>query len=318
LVGRTSRTGSRRLRPDHPVDVRRTLRPLGHGALDPTMRVRDAHGTLALRTPLGPATLHIAAAGSAGTGEIVATAWGPGTEWALDQAPALAGCDDHATGFAPADRRVAAVWQRFPGARMGRTGLVTAAVLAVIPGQRVATEAAARSFGSVVRRWGEPAPGPDEVARGLWVQPDPAVLAALPYTELHPLDIERRRAEALRRVAASAGWLDALADADAGVPPAEARERMMARLPGVGPWTAASAAAVALGDPDAVAVGDLHLKNIISWWLAGEARGTDERMLELLEPYAGHRGRVCRLAIVARVAPPRRGPRRAVPRISRL
>ena len=37
-----------------------------------------------------------------------------------------------------------------------------------------------------------------------------------------------------------------------------------------------------------------HLKNMIAHNLAGEARGTDERMLELLEPYAGQRGRVVR------------------------
>jgi 3-methyladenine DNA glycosylase/8-oxoguanine DNA glycosylase len=46
-----------------------------------------------------------------------------------------------------------------------------------------------------------------------------------------------------------------------------------------------------------VAVGDLHLPHIVSWTLAGERRGSDERMLELLEPYRGHRGRVIRLLL---------------------
>ena len=49
-----------------------------------------------------------------------------------------------------------------------------------------------------------------------------------------------------------------------------------------------------MGDPDAVAVGDYHLKNVVGYALAGEARATDERMLELLTPYAGQRGRVIR------------------------
>jgi len=313
LSGSTERTGTRRLRPDHPVDLRRTLRPIGHGALDPTLRVHDEQGTLALRTPAGPATLHLAT--EPGSGEIVATAWGAGTDWALDRAAAVAGCEDHATDFAPADRRIGELWRRHPGIRMGHTGLVTAALLAVVPGQRVTTDDAARSFRAVVRRWGEPAPGPALVADGLWVQPDPAVLARLPYAELHPLGIERRRAETLRRIAASSARLDALAEP--GVPAAEARRRM-ALLPGVGPWTVGLAAAVALGDPDAVAVGDLHLKDIVCWLLAGEPQGTDERMLELLAPYAGHRGRVCRLAVIAGGAPRRRGPGRRNPRISRL
>jgi 3-methyladenine DNA glycosylase/8-oxoguanine DNA glycosylase len=307
LSGGAERTGTRRLRPDHPVDLRRTLRALGHGGLDPTLRVTEGRGTLALRTPLGPATLDLAA--SVGIGEIVASAWGAGAEWALDQAPAIAGCDDHALGFAPTDRRVALLWRRYAGARLGRTGLVTAALLAVVPGQRVTTDDAARSFRSLVQRWGQPAPGP----AGLWVSPDPAVLAAVPYVELHPLGIERRRAETLRRIAASAARLDALAD----VPADEAR-RQMALLPGVGPWTVGTAAAVALGDPDAVAVGDLHLKHIVCWLLAREPRGTDERMLELLAPYTGHRGRVCRLATVAGITLPRRAPGRPTPRIAHL
>jgi 3-methyladenine DNA glycosylase/8-oxoguanine DNA glycosylase len=64
---------------------------------------------------------------------------------------------------------------------------------------------------------------------------------------------------------------------------------------GVGPWTAARIGLIALGDPDAVAVGDLHLPHLVTSALAGEPRGSDERMLELLEPFRGQRGRVIRL-----------------------
>jgi 3-methyladenine DNA glycosylase/8-oxoguanine DNA glycosylase len=66
---------------------------------------------------------------------------------------------------------------------------------------------------------------------------------------------------------------------------------------------------VALGDPDAVSVGDYHLPSQVAWALAGERSGTDDRMLELLEPYRGHRGRVLRLLAAGGVFPPRRGPR---------
>ena len=41
------------------------------------------------------------------------------------------------------------------------------------------------------------------------------------------------------------------------------------------------------GDPDAVSVGDYHIPNMVAWALAGDARGTDEHMLELLAPFAG-------------------------------
>jgi hypothetical protein len=52
--------------------------------------------------------------------------------------------------------------------------------------------------------------------------------------------------------------------------------------------------------------------------LAGEARGTDERMLELLSPWRGQRGRLCRLVLSAGVSPPRYGPRLPMHRIRDL
>jgi 3-methyladenine DNA glycosylase/8-oxoguanine DNA glycosylase len=76
-------------------------------------------------------------------------------------------------------------------------------------------------------------------------------------------------------------------------------------------------ALVALGDADAVSVGDYHLPHLTSWALAGEARGSDERMLELLEPYRGHRGRVLRLLTVSGLVVPRFGPRLPLRQIER-
>ena len=63
------------------------------------------------------------------------------------------------------------------------------------------------------------------------------------------------------------------------------------------------------GDGDAVSVGDFHIPNTVAWALAGEARGTDARMLELLEPFRGHRGRVCMLLESAGIGAPKFGPR---------
>jgi 3-methyladenine DNA glycosylase/8-oxoguanine DNA glycosylase len=92
------------------------------------------------------------------------------------------------------------------------------------------------------------------------------------------------------------------------MPIADAYTRLQA-FPGIGPWTAAEVALVALGDPDAVSVGDFHLKNGVCWALAGEPRGTDERMLELLEPWRGNRARVIRLLGLGIGGAPRFGPR---------
>ena len=98
---------------------------------------------------------------------------------------------------------------------------------------------------------------------------------------------------------------------------ASARRRLRA-LPGVGAWTAAEVALVALGDADAVPIGDYHLPHMVAWNLAGEPRATDERMLELLEPFAGHRGRVIRLLTLGGAGAPRFGPRMQLRSIRRI
>jgi len=139
------------------------------------------------------------------------------------------------------------------------------------------------------------------------------VLAATPYWVFHPWGVEQRRAETVIRAARHASRLEEAV----AMAPADAQRRLTA-LPGMGAWTAAEIAVVALGDPDAVSVGDYHLRNLVSWALAGEPRGTDERMLELLEPYRGHRARVVQLLELAGIAAPRRGPRLALSPIARL
>jgi 3-methyladenine DNA glycosylase/8-oxoguanine DNA glycosylase len=83
-------------------------------------------------------------------------------------------------------------------------------------------------------------------------------------------------------------------------------------VPGVGVWTAAETAQRALGDADAVSVGDYHLAAFVGWALTGE-RTDDAGMLALLEPYRGHRYRAVRMLELHVPPQPRRGPR-AVPR----
>jgi 3-methyladenine DNA glycosylase/8-oxoguanine DNA glycosylase len=74
----------------------------------------------------------------------------------------------------------------------------------------------------------------------------------------------------------------------------------------------------AFGDPDAISVGDFHIPNSVAWALAREPRADDARMLELLEPYRGQRGRVQRLLEVGRITAPRYGPRMSPRRIAAI
>ena len=261
---------------------------------------RRVGGTLRLAGRFGDAAFQLEL--HAVPGGVEADAWGGGAVAALDGLPALVGEHDDARGFDPTHKALRHVWRTHPGMRIGATDRPLDALIVAILAQKVTTTETGRSLQALARHHGEPAPGPD----GLWVLPTAGTLARMAYHDFHPLGIERRRAETIVRIARSASRIGAAA--------AEGSERLdatLTALDGIGPWTSALVRDRALGDPDAVPVGDYHLPNAVAWFLAGEPRATDERMLELLEPYTGHRGRVLRLLKLSGVKPPKYGPRSA-------
>ena len=263
------------------------------------MRLTMSRAARATRTADGPATIDVRVVGQ----ELRAEAWGAGADRLLASLPALVGLDDDRSGFEPRLHPVVArLAVLHPGLRLPRTSSVLEALVPAILEQKVTATEAFRAFRGLVLVHGEAAPGP----LPLRLPPTAATLAGLPYHAYHPLGIERRRAELIRRVAADADHLEALVE---GLPAvAEGRLRS---YPGIGPWTAAEVRLRAFGDPDAVSVGDFHLPSLVGWILAGERRADDARMLELLEPWRGHRARVIRLLEVSGLGPARRGPRLA-------
>ncbi|MCU1351363.1 MAG: 3-methyl-adenine glycosylase [Acidimicrobiales bacterium] len=283
-----------------PIDLGRSLRPLAHGRHDPTVRFAADGVWRATRTAAGAATVHYAV--DAVRREIVVEAWGDGAELALEQAPAVVGATDDHASFRPEHPILARLVHDHPGLRIPRTAAVVEALVPAVLEQRVTTFEAQRSFRDLVKCYGEPAPGPAD----LHLPPDPEVLAGVAYYDLHVLGVEKKRADTVRRVAGNARRLDATA-----LLPVEVARARLTEVVGVGAWTAGIVALVAFGDPDAVPIGDLHLPGMVTWALTGEAIDDDDVMLEVLAPYAGHRGRVIRLIGTAGLHPPRRAPRYA-------
>ena len=282
-----------------PIDLFPTFQPLRRGPADPTTRLDRNGVSRASRGPAGDFTIRFESEPDG----IRAEAWGPGAEWAIDIAPKLVGAGDDWSTFEPKHPLVRDLHRRMTGVRFPSWPTVAEILVPTILEQKVIASTAKQAYRKLCLFYGERAPGPLK----LWLPPAPKVLAALPYYEFHPLGVEKRRAGIVKEVCARAGRLDQVADL-----PAEQRRNRLEAIFGVGAWTSAEVARIAWGDPDAVSVNDFHLPHIVSWALAGEARGTDERMLELLEPYRGQRARAVRLIEAAGLTAPKFGPRLAV------
>lgn len=287
------------VRPRLPVDLRATLGGLRRGARDRSTVFDGAGVWRAFNTPAGPATLRLAPRPG---GEVEATAWGAGAEWALAGAPDLMGARDHLDGWAPVHPLVRDQHLRRPGMRIPRSGLVFDSLLPAVLEQKVTGLEARRSYAELTARFGTVAPGP----RPMLVPPTAAAVARIPSWEWHLAGVDHARSRTLVTAAGRAGRLEeavAMTSADA--------ERRIRAIPGIGAWTYAETAQRALGDADAVSVGDFHLSHFIGWALIGH-RVDDDGMLELLEPYRPHRYRAVKLLELSGLRPPRYGPRMSI------
>jgi 3-methyladenine DNA glycosylase/8-oxoguanine DNA glycosylase len=283
----------------------------GRGAV--AVRVRTGLVRRLEPGPAGPAVLEARSDGRCITCEV----WGsPSTppeavESLLHAALAWAGCTDDLTGYAAcvdAHPVVAELHRRLGPHRLSQIPRVGEAFGRSVLGQLVQGLEARRSATQLAALLGIDGPS------GLWTWPSAQAIGGADAAALRRCGISLKMARALhggavedRRLAALVGDWSRL----------DARLRA---LPGVGVWTSGETR-VLLGDADAVSVGDYHLPSVIGTALSGEHRRrtewTDAEMLELLAPFAGHRGRVMRLVergaalgLVRR--PQRRAPRAAL------
>lgn len=272
------------------------------GSVDPWMKVGKQVVWRATRSPLGPATYALRRDAS----EIVLDAWGSGAPWVVEHARGLIGLEDDPSSFCTNDARVREYVRQCPGLYLPKSLRVFEHLFTRVLLQLVTFREARRAMGRLLWRFGEDAPGP----MGLRLLPGPKQLASIAPAEFVPLGVLARQARTLHEVARAANRLEEI-----GQMP---RDRAAARLQsirGIGPWTAEYVFGLVLGDADAVPVADYHLPNEMCWALAGERNGSDARMLELLEPFSGHRFRVINLVRGAGVTRERRGPRRPMRRL---
>ena len=143
-----------------------TMGVLWQGPPDAQMRIEGATIVRASRFPSGPATLRLSVARD----HVVARAWGAGARDALQAVPGLIGERDEPDDLVPLHAVVADAARRMPGLRLTSGAPLLETLLFSILGQKVTSFEARRSFGALIRRLGEPAPGP----LGLMVPPPAA------------------------------------------------------------------------------------------------------------------------------------------------
>lgn len=303
----TDRPRSTTYRPSHPLHLMRTVGVLMRGPKDPTMLVEGMTLWRVCRTPEGVATLALRKSADG----VHATAWGAGADWALAQLPALCGADDDASGFDVSSLTAAGypfladVARRTAGTRMTRTDLVFDSLASAVIEQKVTSFQAFGAWRTLITRFGERAPGP--TPRPMFAPPSIEGWRLIPSWAWHRAGVEPPQSRAIVRAAERGQRIsDVVRAARTGTE----RDRILTSLPGIGAWTSAETRARALGDPDAVSVGDYHLAHEVGFALTG-SRVDDDGMLELLAPWAGHRQRVIRLILAGGPREARRGPRLA-------
>jgi 3-methyladenine DNA glycosylase/8-oxoguanine DNA glycosylase len=280
--------------------VRGALYSLRRGPADPTFGVRGDHVWRGIGTPTGPATLRLGC--RTHEGEVEATAWGTGADWALHHVPALLGADDDPGGFrADLHPIVAEAARRRPQVRFGASHRLWEALVPAVIEQKVTGQEAFAGFRRLVRRYGERAPGPG-ADLGLWIQPGAETIRRIPSWEWLRMQVDPARSRTLVRAATVADTLDRLRRDEA--------DAKLRTLPGVGEWTSAEVRSRAFGDPDAVSFGDYHIARDIGWAVTGRPYD-DDQLREFLEPWRPQRNRVVALIHGIAGVRPRRRPRMA-------
>ncbi|MFZ0215673.1 MAG: DNA-3-methyladenine glycosylase 2 family protein [Candidatus Dormiibacterota bacterium] len=297
--------GLRRVwRPPFPLDVRLTLSDLRHGPLDPCHRLDGAGGVWRCSLlPSGAVSYRVAQPSPT---QVTVDAWGAGAAELVDGLPDLLGAHDRPETFAPEQPELAEAHRRRIGFRVPRTGRVLEALVPAIVEQRVIGIDAHASWRWLVSRHGAPAPGP--APSGMRLPPTPEAWMAIPSWDWHHAGVDVHRRRAAQAAAAAAGALERSA-AQTPVDLASVYRRLRS-LPGIGVWTAAQVGHRALGDADALPLGDYHLTDLVGFGLLGHPL-TEEEVEAYCERWRPHRYRAIRLLELAPFPRrPRRAPRR--------
>ncbi|GAA4117214.1 DNA-3-methyladenine glycosylase family protein [Enteractinococcus coprophilus] len=308
------------LHPGVAVDVAANMAPLVRGKGDPTAATVDGVSWLSFQpVATGPVTIAIVHPASAlHPGPIRYHVWANGDDDAIQRTvqrmPLLLGIDNDAlAGWAAFDEllaqtadllpeRVVEARRRHPGMRLIATGQLLDELFTVVLEQKVTQQQARATWSWLAETHGNPSPAGDPAPK---LAPRPETIMDIAPWQWHAGWVQPFMVRTLKTVASRASAINRLADK-----PLERISTGLNSLPGIGPWTVAETLQRTHGAADYVAVGDFHIAHHVGEALTGK-RTDDAGMLELLEPWAGHRQRIVRLIYASGIRFSRYGPRMA-------
>ena len=308
------------LHPGVAVDVAASMAPLVRGKGDPTAATVDGISWLSFQpVATGPVTIAIVHPPSPlHPGPIRYHIWANADDDAIQAAvqrmPLLLGVDDDSlAGWAAFDEllaqtadllpeRVVEARRRHPGMRFTATGQLVDELLTVVLEQKVTQQQARATWSWLAKTHGPPSPAGDPAPK---LAPRPETILDIAPWQWHAGWVQPFMVRTLKTVASRARAINRLAQK-----PLEHISTGLNSLPGIGPWTVAETLQRTHGAADYVAVGDFHIAHHVGEALTGK-RTDDAGMLELLEPWAGHRQRIVRLIYASGIRFSRYGPRMA-------
>lgn len=288
---------------EQPYDLFGTLRFARMGKTDPTFILTPDRIERAFWFKGEPTTLSAQLRGN----ELHIKAVGANSDAIIESAPALLGwaSENYTVDGHPLLEQLS---ERYRGLRQVATPHLGYDLIQTVMQQLIEWREAANIWRRMVQHLGRPSPG----HQMLRLPPSYEEIARLDLTTFQKLGLSMKRGALVKEL----GRIGHRLDAWQGESTPMLRQRLLS-IPGMGPWTVDHCLGFSLNAPDVVPLGDYQLPHTVCWALANEQRGTDERMLQVLSPWAGRRWSVLRLIFASNMRAPRRGPRIAMGRPSR-
>ncbi len=184
-----------------------------------------------------------------------------------------------------ADKTIAGLVERFYGLHLPHTATVFEALVLAVLGQQISTSVARIIRTLLIETFG---PSADFDGETYYAFPRPVAIWASSPAELRTMKLTQRKSEYVHGLAGAALDNNMALESLEGLTDQQIVEKLTA-LRGVGLWTAQWALIRAVGRPDALPLGDLALRRVVSRLFMDGAEVTDAKVEEIARRWSPYR-----------------------------